>query len=579
MHFINTYKLLYKIWSLSKNSLMSKKSLLFVIYSIVSANASIKKNGIVRKLITASKKDDVTTLEKLLGEDPNPHAISAALKIAATNGTLETVQMLLKKEPRLSSIIESLTCAVTNGHSTLVKLFLSTYDTLSEETLGQMLLCLSQKHSFIQNDFKNYIEITQLLLDHAIDYDLVCEALKHAAEKGHHAIVQCILNSNLNIPKRDALLLAMKCDYPEIILTLIHNDTKLTLLSFIYFNNINQAQFLLRTTHVDQDTLWHALCYASTIGYTEFVELFLTRIRLTEAIDDALYIAAQHNHTTVTKLLLTHNPSKKGIQSTFISAALNDQTEIIKVIVTTIKSLDIIFLQAIYAENHKEIQKMLDAILTDDSIEAALEIASYKGYTKIVEMILSEHTDVRIGKIGIALSHAAKYGHTEIVCMLLHSDLYEEDITEALSRLNDNKKMHYLLKDAAHNGDVDVIEIILKYNHIPTDETVDAMMIEATHSGQSKILKQLLNAKENSIHVNSSFILDTLQKYNVLPTEQGISIAFDSAVDHYKNATYPIERMRFKEIMELFINSMDPDADAYTPITHKYDSIFTGVSF
>ena len=147
-------------------------------------------------------------------------------------------------------------------------------------------------------------------------------------------------------------------------------------------------------------------------------------------------------------------------------------------------SLNTIFKDLVKSDSHPELIKLL---LLDKRIDptandnAAIKLASKKGYFEIVKILLEDsRVDICVSN-NYPVQLASQYGHLEIVKLLLQN-----------SKVNPSLDDNYAINFASVNGHLEIVKILLQDKRVnPSDDNNFAIKY-ASSNGHIDVVKLLL---------------------------------------------------------------------------------------
>ena len=148
---------------------------------------------------------------------------------------------------------------------------------------------------------------------------------------------------------------------------------------------------------------------------------------------------------------------------------------------------------------HTEIIKLLMAfdevdVTTNDN--GALKLAAYCGYTEIIKLLMTRGEVDITAEDNCALRVAAQNGHTEIVKLLMARN--EIDVT-----VENNEA----LRKAAQNGHTEIVKLLMTRDEVDVTAYNNEALKLAAQNGHTEIVKSLMARDEVDIAVEDNFAL------------------------------------------------------------------------
>ena len=176
--------------------------------------------------------------------------------------------------------------------------------------------------------------------------------------------------------------------------------------------------------------------------------------------DELLRIAVYQEHLKTVKWVLSKKANPYAQDGYSIrKSALDGNIEMIKLLLpyyvdeqkNKYKQHLYIAFKLAASNNHIEISKLLLSTGIDiHNIQHCLLEVSYKGYTELVQLLLSSGADAHVGN-DMAIQLAAENGHLEIVRLLLNNTVYDIAI------------YNYVIQDAYDNNHYKIVALLLKH--------------------------------------------------------------------------------------------------------------------
>ena len=296
----------------------------------------------------------------------SPAGIASPLYYASLTGLLESATMLIDKGVDINA---------------------------QGGTHGSVLLAASSR---------GYDEVVQMLLENGADVNaqggLYGNALIEASSMGYDKIVQMLLENGADVNAQDeggnyksALIAASSRGYDEVVQMLLENGADVNAQGGLYGN---------------------ALIIASSLGYNKIVQMLLENGANVDAQDglygNALIIASSMGYDEIVQMLLENGAD--------VNAQLNSSPE--NALLAAIEG-DNEDIARLLIENGADITGR--ARNGNGTVPSPLEAASYRGFQRVVELILDKGVNVEVQgeDYSRALAEAAREGQQEICQILL----------------------------------------------------------------------------------------------------------------------------------------------------------------
>ncbi|PRP80489.1 alkaline serine protease [Planoprotostelium fungivorum] len=355
-------------------------------------------------LIYASENDSTEILRLLLNDpriDPSADENQAIIS-AAKHGQTNNIQLLLsdsRVDPSAPDN-EAIRCAAAEGHSEAVRLLLS--DTRVDPSA-------QDDHAIGMAAHAGHTEIVRLLLsDSRVDPSaLDNEAIRSAATGGHSEIVRLLMSDSRvdpSAPDNEAIRCAAAEGHSDTVRLLLSDHRvdpskqgNRAITTAAYGGHTETVRLLLSDPRVDpsaQDN--EAVIKAAAGGHTEIVRLLLSDPRVDPSAQDnyAIRLAAGRGHSETVRLLLPHPRVDPSAQS---DEAIRTATE---------------------GRFIQTVRLLLADERVDPSRSSLIIESAAKGYTEIVELLLSHPRVDASVQIDSAKRRATEGGHTEVEQML-----------------------------------------------------------------------------------------------------------------------------------------------------------------
>jgi len=393
---------------------------------------------------------------------------------------------------------------------------------LYEEDMKEIISKLKAERALLLASYYGFGDEVKYILDNydnlpnlGLKDEYVWDSLRVSAEFGHANVVKILLEKeNIDPSIHDNLLLIKAAteghaDVVKLLLKYPNVDPKAknskALSNAVNRGHTEVVKILLEDKRADPNVESFGypagpLRYAAEHGYTEIVRLLLEDGRSDPSVmgSSALNNAAANGHTEIVKMLLKDgrvNPSDSKSKSLRYASA-RGYSEIVKMLLKDGRADpndrgEYYF----FVVTEKDKSKVLPQYVIDAT---PLMLASRKGYTDIVEMLLKDkRTDPTLGESrggpanvhhSPALSWAASEGHADIVRLLLDhgadpkaSDgtIYGANISAALKwavQGNHLEVVRMLLEDgrvkdsidtainlALDKGNIEMVELLKSY--------------------------------------------------------------------------------------------------------------------
>lgn len=331
------------------------------------------------------------------------------------------------------------------------------------------------------------------------------------------------------------------------------------------------VRMLLSDSRVDPTALQcEVLALACGRGHGEVVKLLLAdnRIKSTAGGGRALREASSRGHTEIVQILLA-NQCVNQITATSQGAALvlaarYGHIEILKQLISdnsTITQVD--YNNAFWAafdNDHIAIAKFLleDSLASGDppridpsqDSNKALRLASEKGYTEIIKLLLRYDCVDPTVMDNSPIEMAACYGRLQVVKLLL-----ADERVSRLDRIKGN-----VIQFASRGGHVDIVKFLLTYPYIdPTAQDNSAIRLAAEH-GRAEVVRLLLqdervdptDALQYAVRQGHAAVVELLLRDNRVDPSIGNNKAFHEACER-----------NYDKVVKLLLQDgrIDPGAD------------------
>jgi Ankyrin repeats (3 copies) len=244
---------------------------------------------------------------------------------------------------------------------------------------------------------------------------------------------------------------------------------------------------LLLIKHVDVTMCFQLATYN---GQAEVVKLCIFSSVApppSAVVQDAFKLAINLGHQQVVKVLVNSGLVDPSMQDNFAIkvAARNGNASIVEILMSDERvnpvagQVDALDFAAMF--NHPNVVDVLlnDARYNGESIAKALHVAAIDGHTSVVEVIVN---DARWHTVDVteAFKSAAYFGETCFMAVLLAHNQH----TAA--------QMRWGILLAASNGQLPVVELLLKNDHIYSHTDLECALVMARKAGHHSIVELLL---------------------------------------------------------------------------------------
>jgi len=429
-----------------------------------------------------------------------------------------------------AKLYKTATCGDLDGTKRLLKARASVENANSNDDDGSTAL-----HTCA---FHNLVDVMELLLRHQGDKDREKYAnecdnngrtpVMFAANLGHRAALQTLLNAGANVNKADDLGSTPAC----IAAGSGHTDALQVLLSaradVTAAGNDGSAPICIAARRGHKDTLQMLLDAKANVntvsslgttpiqtaafgGHEEALQILLKARADVNRIDNRgqtpTYIAAFHGHKGALQMLLTarcdaNEPISSGLTPTHI-AAVNGHKEALRILLDARAKVDVVdrdgFTSMCMAarRGRKDVLQMLlnagaNPHTANNRGGTAICYAAANGHIDALHLLLDARADSNIAMIdgNTPISFAAKGGHDNAMQALLHARADLITTTE-----QGQTPVHM----AAMNGRTEALQILLiaRADANTADNRGETPMYKAAEAGQMEIMDILMKAGVN----------------------------------------------------------------------------------
>ncbi|KAJ3031707.1 hypothetical protein HDV00_008208 [Rhizophlyctis rosea] len=422
--------------------------------------------------------------------------VHLALECAVRNDRVAAVEQLMTAGFAICTH-QLLYCAATHGRIKIVKLLLDQGLLLRDDI--SRALCGAAK--------KGHTDIVRLLLQAGVD--LQSELLRvheSAITYGNTKVAPPVLCADCEVQEQAARALphATQHGQADVVALLLEHmgglvetttDTGLRAASSAGHFHVVKALIEAGVGVAEKELAFRE---AAGAGHGKIVKWLLESGEIDEEVKEmALQDAAEAEHVEIVKVITKDVVSDETISSVLTTAATTGQVDIVTALLEATTNTDIkgVALQTAVAANQS---KVVDAILTNrESVnqtdgDEALFTAAGNNNLYIAERLVEAGTSPRAQ--GMALEHAAAWGHYEICRMLLLS-LVKLTVIDGGRDIVGQEDRDLALRYAAYNGHKDVIKLLCEFGA----KSLGVALRDAAERGDAGVAGTLLNTDDGLV--------------------------------------------------------------------------------